>query len=225
MENLREYSVVIPAFNAAKIIHETIESIMKQTHPPVQIIVVDDGSTDDLSGAIAQLEAPITLIHQINQGPGNATSRGILEVKTEYLATVDADDLWLPNKIERQFQVLQTSGANIAFCRMETFGEGIKDKKTDDSSSGWSRSTMLLRLSDFNRVGPLYDLPGFTGEMIAWIDEARAKKMAIVMMDEYLSLRRIHPGSLTWERNSDAEKGYMQAVLLALKRRKDAQTK
>lgn len=221
MKNLPDYSVVIPAYNAAAFIGETIVSVMAQTHPPMQIIVVDDGSDDDLAAALENLNAPIALFRQENRGPATATAHGFKEVKTGFVATVDADDLWQPDKIEKQFDVLFSDhNADIVFTRMSSFGKKAGAARVNDSRSGWGRSTMLLSLETYHRVGPFVDMPGFRGEMLEWIDRARSKSITTFMMEEPLAMRRLHPGSLSWGRSALQDKGYMEVVLRAMRRRK-----
>ena len=90
------YSVVIPAYNAAATIGQAVQSILDQTVRPQEIIVVDDGSTDGTAAAVAGMGSEITLISQDNRGPGAATTAGFGRVVTPFVATLDADDLWLP---------------------------------------------------------------------------------------------------------------------------------
>lgn len=95
-------SVVIPCYNGAKYLRETIQSALAQTHPPLEILVIDDGSTDD-SAAIAELFGPpVRVIRQTNQGESVARNRGIDEAQGDWIAFLDADDLWLPEKLETQ---------------------------------------------------------------------------------------------------------------------------
>lgn len=222
MNDYPAYSVVIPAYNATPFIGETIASVMEQTNPPERIIVVDDGSTDDLSTAIAGLTVPLTLIRQENSGPGSATSRGLALVETEYLATVDADDLWLHDKIEQQFAALLDPNTDMVFTRMDSFGDSVGAAHVNDARSGWSRSTLLMRREAFRRVGPIEDMPGYCGEMVEWIARARELGIGITMLETVLARRRVHKGSLSWERSPAQDKGYMEVVLRALRRRKEA---
>lgn len=219
--NLPAYSVVIPAYNAAAFIGETIASVMAQTHLPTQIIIVDDGSTDDLSAALADLGAPLCLIRQKNSGPGSATTRGMADVKTEFVATLDADDLWEPTKIEQQFAVLQAGPAEMSFTRMRNFGTDVQTATSDEQKSGWSRSTLLMRLKTFDKIGAIEDMPGYRGEMVEWLARARALKIEMHMLEAPLVQRRIHKGSLSWQRDPAHDKGYMEIVLRAMRRRKE----
>ena len=97
------YTAVIPAFNAERTIEECLASVLAQTCLPAEILVVDDGSSDRTAAMVTTLAAaaprvPIRLLQQANQGPGHATTAGILAATEPVIATLDADDLWLPGK-------------------------------------------------------------------------------------------------------------------------------
>ncbi|WP_191566704.1 glycosyltransferase family 2 protein [Metabacillus idriensis] len=111
-------SVVIPLFNGEEDILDTIESVRKQTYPNIEIIVVDDGSTDsshDLLYPYIKNEM-IKYFHQENQGVSAARNRGIREATGTYIAFLDKDDLWLPDKLNRQMKAIRNSGAEAAYC-------------------------------------------------------------------------------------------------------------
>lgn len=94
-------SVVIPCYNGARFLRETLESAVAQTHSPLEILVIDDGSTDDSAAIAESFGPPVRVIRQSNQGESVARNRGIEEAKGNWVAFLDADDLWLPNKLER----------------------------------------------------------------------------------------------------------------------------
>jgi glycosyltransferase involved in cell wall biosynthesis len=98
-------SVVIPAYNAGAFISQTIESALRQTHTHREIIVVDDGSTDDTEEAIHPYQGRVRYIRQRNAGEGAARNAGLRVATGDYIAFLDADDLWLPEKLEVQLQV------------------------------------------------------------------------------------------------------------------------
>ncbi|TPM40191.1 glycosyltransferase family A protein [Mesorhizobium sp. B2-3-4] len=217
---MSEYGVVIPAFNAASTIAETLASVMAQSLKPRDIVVVDDGSSDDLAGVIAALDMPVRLLRQDNAGPGSATTRGIAALSTPFIATLDADDLWLPDKIERQLAHFAGSPATSAvFCHLRTFRSERPDDLGPESVPGWSRSTMLIRREVASAVGPITDPPGGRGEMIDWIARAREAGLALDMMDAVLALRRIRPGSLSYGRDAARDRGYLEVARFAMLRR------
>jgi glycosyltransferase involved in cell wall biosynthesis len=99
-------SVIIPAFNAAAYIQRALESVLRQTRPADEIIVVDDGSTDGTAQAVRSLDKGILLISQKNAGTGAARNTGIKAASGDWIAFLDADDLWLPEKLQLQQQHL-----------------------------------------------------------------------------------------------------------------------
>ncbi|WP_378948487.1 glycosyltransferase family 2 protein [Mesorhizobium sp. ANAO-SY3R2] len=215
------YAVVIPAYNSARTIAETLRSVAAQTLAPAEIIVVDDGSTDDTAAAAIQSGVPIQYVRQDNTGPGAATTRGFALASTPFIATVDADDLWLADKIERQFRRLDGEpDLAAAFTHWRTFRHGEPDTGLGHAGPGWSRTTMLVRRDVALAVGPVIDPPGNRGEMIDWLGRARAAGHKMAMIDEVLALRRILPGSLSYGRDPARDRGYLEVARMAMMRRK-----
>jgi glycosyltransferase involved in cell wall biosynthesis len=112
-------SVIVPAWNAAGTIDATLRSVRAQTYSPLEIVVVDDGSTDGTASVVEALGADdprILLIRQTNQGVAAARNAGIAEAKGEFVAPVDADDLWHPDKIRVQVEAMRMAGAKAGLC-------------------------------------------------------------------------------------------------------------
>ncbi|WP_246679611.1 glycosyltransferase family A protein [Mesorhizobium sp. B2-3-5] len=169
---------------------------------------------------IDALGMPVRLLRQENAGPGSATTRGMAALTTPFAATLDADDLWLPSKIERQLAYLESSPATSGvFCHLRNFRNDLPDAPEAAAVPGWSRSTMLIRREVAETVGPVIDPPGGRGEMIDWIARAREAGFALDMMDEVLALRRIRPGSLSYGRDAARDRGYLEVARLAMLRR------
>ncbi len=109
-------SVIVPAFNAVRLLPEAIGSIRQQGWPGLEIVVVDDGSADDTARILNELPGgDLVLIRQPNRGPAAARNRGIEAARGEWIAFLDADDLWLPGKLSTQMNALQNS-SDAAFC-------------------------------------------------------------------------------------------------------------
>ncbi len=108
-------SVVIPAYNVAWCIKRAIVSVLNQSLPPTEILVVNDGSTDDTAAVVREFGEAVTLIDQPNGGLSNARNTGIRHARGEWVAFLDADDYWLPEKLERQVSLL-ASDPELAFC-------------------------------------------------------------------------------------------------------------
>ena len=109
-------SAIIPTYNRAHLVTEAIDSVLAQTYPHIEVIVVDDGSTDDTMARLAPYGTRIRVIRQENAGPGAARNKGIAASSGGLVAFLDSDDLWLPSKIERQVRLLQKAGTSIPCC-------------------------------------------------------------------------------------------------------------
>jgi glycosyltransferase involved in cell wall biosynthesis len=110
-------SAVIPAHNAAEYLSDAIESVLAQSHPGVECIVVDDGSTDGTAGVAERYGDRVRLVRQANAGVSAARNRGAREARGELLAFLDADDRWLPERVERQLEALRgRPGIEAAVC-------------------------------------------------------------------------------------------------------------
>jgi len=109
-------SVVIPTYNRAGIIGETIENVFQQTYPNIELIVVDDGSTDGTVSLLKSYGNRIRWAVQENAGPAAARNRGIAMAEGEIVAFQDSDDAWHPTKIARQVSLLERAGKSVTCC-------------------------------------------------------------------------------------------------------------
>ena len=103
-------SVIIPAYNAEQTIQRTLVSVTSQSYKNMEIIIVDDGSTDgtaDILAKLASSERRVTVFRQANEGVAAARNQGIIRAKGEYIAPLDADDIWHPTKIEKQVNLIE----------------------------------------------------------------------------------------------------------------------
>lgn len=123
-------SVVIPTYNCAKFVAQAIQSVLNQSYKNTEIILVDDGSTDETRDVIQPFMKEIVYIYQENKGLPGARNRGIAEASGEYIALLDADDRWHNNKLEYQIQVLESfPSVHLVFSDFSVFDEdGYKEK-------------------------------------------------------------------------------------------------
>lgn len=115
-------SVVIPCFNGADYVKEAVDSALQQTYPAIEIIVVDDGSTDNSPAILAAYGERIQVIRQVNRGLPAARNSGIQKSQGAYLAFLDCDDYWDPTFIEKSIEALQQSKAMISYCGWQNIG-------------------------------------------------------------------------------------------------------
>jgi glycosyltransferase involved in cell wall biosynthesis len=216
-----DYAVVIPAWNAADTILETLRSVAAQSIPATEIVVVDDGSTDDTLSVAESSLVPIRPIRRlVQEGPGAATTLGVQSVRTPFIAFLDADDLWLPDKMERQLAHLVASPhVGGVFGHWQAF-QGSPEAGLRSATAGWSRSTFVVRKEVADTVGTMVDLPSRVGDMIDWIKRAREQGHVLDMLPDVVVYRRMRPGSLSDARtNVDRNRGYLAAARNALLRR------
>lgn len=213
------YSVVIPAWNAAPTIVETLRSIADQTHPPAEIILADDGSTDATVEVARGSGVALRILNLAHAGPGAATSAGIAAATAGCVATLDSDDLWLPDKMRIQLADMTARPHLMAsFGHMQAF-RGSPADGLGRPVPAWARSTMVIRKELLDSVGPMVDLPAKVGDMIDWLARVRERGHPVDMLAEVLAYRRIRPGSLSHASNVDRNKGYVAAARNALLRR------
>lgn len=156
-------SCVIPVYNGEKYVGEAIDSVLSQTVQPLELIVVDDGSTDRTPDIVRSFGDRLTYIRQDNAGPAKARNRGISVSHGEYLSFLDADDLWVPDKTQRQLEVFRVD-ESLEYCigGMENFtstqlGESFREpegSRVKGVIDGYTPITLLVRRSFLERVGP-----------------------------------------------------------------------
>ncbi|REJ92397.1 MAG: glycosyltransferase family 2 protein [Planctomycetota bacterium] len=151
-------SAVIPACNAESCLARAIESVFSQTHPVSEIIVVDDGSRDATSDIVRSFGDPVRLVRQSNAGPSAARNHGIRLARSEWIALLDADDAWLPEKLERQLPYLAETGVGAVHCPTDTCLAECEYEGELTFEMLWTHnmigtSTVLLRKSAWEDVG------------------------------------------------------------------------
>jgi glycosyltransferase involved in cell wall biosynthesis len=99
-------SVIIPTFNSAALVVEAIESVLAQSYPAFEVIVVDDGSVDNTRSRLAEFKHPVRYVRKENGGVSSARNRGLEEASGDLIAFLDADDVWHPDKLRRQVEVM-----------------------------------------------------------------------------------------------------------------------
>jgi glycosyltransferase involved in cell wall biosynthesis len=155
-------TVVIPTYNGAAYLREAIQSVLHQTRPAHELIVVDDGSSDNSAEIAVELVSPEHVIKQANQGAAVAINTGIAHSSGDLIALLDHDDLWAPDKLERQCQTLEREREYEAvFGLVQQFISPDASDETratvhcpDMPQPGLSASALLVRRSALERIGP-----------------------------------------------------------------------
>jgi glycosyltransferase involved in cell wall biosynthesis len=221
-------SVVIPAYNAARYIAEAMESVLAQIGNDAEVIVVDDASSDDTAALAESFGPQVRVIRAEHGGIGATVNRGMVEACGELIASIDADDRWLPGKMERQLAALDTDPSlDAVFGYVRQFlSEDVMDAGrfaiTDTPMPGLHRGSMLIRREAWDRVGPL-DTELTLGEFIAWYARAIDAGLNMRVLPDVVYERRVHGGN-TVLRERDAGADYLRAVKATMDRRRAARS-
>lgn len=172
MEN-KLVSVIMSAYNAEKFIEKSIVSIVWQSYKPIEIVICDDGSTDNTASVIKKYGDSVRYIYQQNQGQGIGRNNAVTHSSGEYLAFIDADDQWLPKKIEKQIEIFNNYPDTTAvYCDMqiinqknETIGYQAKGKMRRGYIFDYlvrgnyvcGLSSLIVKREPFNNVGGFSD--------------------------------------------------------------------
>ncbi|PKN53281.1 MAG: glycosyltransferase family 2 protein [Deltaproteobacteria bacterium HGW-Deltaproteobacteria-13] len=192
-------SVIIPVFNGEHYLAEAIESVLSQKGFSLDIIVVDDGSTDRTSQIVQEYIPSLRYFFQDNAGSGAARNKGIKEARGDFFSFLDADDIWLSNKLDIQIQAfLADAELEAVFGHVKQFFSPELDEEfksrffcAPEALPGCLPATMLIKRDAFFRVG-LFDENWRVGEEVAWILRARELHMKTIMLTDLTYMRRLH---------------------------------
>lgn len=190
-------SVIVPIHNGERFLGEALDSIAAQDYGAIEVIVVDDGSTD--GGPLLAGARDVVLIRQDQRGAGAARNAGIDAAHGEILAFLDQDDVWMPSKLSRQVEVLTTHPESICLAQQTYFLEtGAiapawfgKPELLADDHAGWAPSCLAVRRTTFDRVGR-FDASLLHISDVDWFSRAAQIGIPIEIPAETLVRRRIH---------------------------------
>ncbi len=215
-------SVVIPCYNAERYIGATLRSVLAQGLPDIEVIVVDDGSNDGSADMVRSGFPGVTLLRQANQGVAAARNHGIEQARGDWIAFVDADDIWLPGKLAAQLALLQAHpDARIAYTAWQVWhstepeptpgllaelAAGADDVPRWAGASGWIYPELLLDCMVWTSTvlaqrALLRDLGGFDAglrigeDYDLWLRASRVTP--ILRVPRPFALYRLHPASIT----------------------------
>lgn len=198
-------SCIVPVYNGERFLAEALDSILGQTYRPLEVIVVDDGSTDASAEIAARYGPRVTCLRQDNRGAAAAKNLGVSASRGALLAFLDADDLWLPGKLEQQEAWLrERPGFRLCFSQFQNFWMPELAAEAQQHHTGplgqplsaWSIGTLLASRETVERAGPFPE--GHRGnENMLWFLRAAEAGAAIDVLPEVLMRRRFHHGNDT----------------------------
>jgi glycosyltransferase involved in cell wall biosynthesis len=194
-----EISVIIPVNNIDKYLAEAIESVVEQRYSAKEIIVIDSGNTEDSSRVAFAWRSQIRLYHQPPLGISAARNFGVSLAECQYIAFLDADDLWTPDKLLLQKQIFDDHPeTDMVFGQVQQFNspEISRDKVAPlrqdlEQIAGYTAGTLLISKEKFLKAG-LFNESLKIGEFIDWYVRAKERFPSILMCSEVIMKRRIH---------------------------------
>ena len=211
-------SVVIPVFNGEAFLREAVQSVLDQKYSPLEIIIVDDGSTDGTERVARSFREVVRYLHQSNQGPAAARNRGIEHAQGSLIAFADADDLWPEGKLHVQLPYLIRDAAiEIVMGRIQQVR--LSGEEFAEPAFSVNLGSAVIRKSVFERVG-LFDETMRYSEDVDWFMRAREGGFAIMTIDAVTLLYRQHEQNMT-RGKSTSELNVLKALKRSLDRRRD----
>jgi len=201
-------AVVVPAYNAARQIEQTLRSVLAQTRPAEEVIVVDDGSTDDTAAVVGRYAGEVRCIRQANAGVSAARNRGIEEAGTSHVAFLDSDDLFAPDKLERQLGELGGGAVAVSTgavqvderlrplaVRRPRFPPDLLVQLFVDGNIVGSPSSVMASRSVLRSLGGFDERLSFAADWDLWIRLCRAGRFGCVA--DPLIAYRLHGSSMS----------------------------
>jgi len=225
-ENMPLISVIIPVYNCESYLAEAIASVLAQTYHPLEIIMIDDGSTDRSARVAERFSSSVQYFYQPNSGPGAARNRGVDLAKGDYCAFLDADDIWTEDKLSLQIDVIRDNPSlDCVFGHVQQFispeldeREKIRIYCPEEKMAGYIAGAMLIKRESFVNAGG-FETNWQIGEFIEWFIRAGEHGIKSFMLPEVVLKRRLHNKNMTIHaRNSRAD--YCRILKASLDRRR-----
>jgi glycosyltransferase involved in cell wall biosynthesis len=199
-------SCIVPVFNGERYLRDALESIFRQTYRPLEIIVVDDGSTDGSAATVASYGEQLVSLRQTNRGPAAARNRGLSAARGEFIAFLDQDDLWHPEKLARQqvrFQARPeldlciTYAQNFWIPELQAEAALSRDWRYMQPHPAYMLQALLARRTLFTTVGQFNSEFRFGGDDIDWFLRMAEQGVTMEVIPEVLTYHRLHQTNLS----------------------------
>lgn len=209
-------TAIVPVYNGDQFLAEALQSILSQDACPLEIVVVDDGSTDGTREVSLSFGDKVRYVYQTNSGPPAARNTGLANARGELIGFLDADDLWPEDKLARQLAALAQDdqiGMTLGMTRIFRL-----DGPLGDPRFLLQMGCGLYRRSTFERVGGFN--PAFRlSDDVEWFTRAREANMRIHVTDDTGLHYRVHENNITW--GTDVyDLGYLHIIKGSLDRRR-----
>jgi glycosyltransferase involved in cell wall biosynthesis len=225
-------SCIVPVFNGERYLREALDSILSQTYRPLEILVVDDGSTDGTAALVAGYGDRVRSLFQPNAGQAAARNLGLSEARGEFVAFLDQDDLWHPEKLDRQLarfavrpdlDLCVTHARNFWSPELPDAPPWLQDDpRFMQSLPAYALGALLARRGIFDSVGK-FDAALPVGEDTDWFLRTVEHGVTIELLPDLLMYRRLHQTNRSWRTaipNSTDRAIWVQIVRASLDRRR-----
>jgi len=207
----RLVSCVVPVYNGARFLAEAVQSVLDQTHRPLEIVISDDGSTDRtmeiaerLAAERSEPDAQIRVLSAENGGTSVARNRGAAAARGEYLTFLDVDDLWDPEKLEIQLAALAEPAVDVSVSGIQNVwldevaeeGERYRESAIARPMVGYLTQTMVLARALFERIGAFREDLNHSGDT-EWMARAKSAGLRIHATPQVLVHRRLHRDNMS----------------------------
>ena len=221
-------SCVVPVFNGERYLRETLDSILAQTYRVLEIIVADDGSTDGSASVVADYGDKARYLRQANMGAPAARNLGIKAARGDFIAFLDADDLWHSRKLERQMARFEarpelqgsiTLVQNFWVAELAQEAAHFRDRFLAKPLPGYHSETLLARRSLFDTVGP-FNPELRHADKTEWFLRAANKQAAIELLPDILVYRRIHKHNTSRSQGDAVREEYLRLLKTKIDRQR-----
>ena len=221
-------SCIVPVFNGERYVREAVDSILAQTYRPLDIIIADDGSTDNTAALLGSYGDRVVYLNQNNQGPAAARNLGIRAATGEFIAFLDADDLWHREKLERQMarfrarpelEYCVAHAQNFWIAEMDAEAEKYRGHRISRPLPGYVTGTLVARRALFHTVG-LFNPALAHGDSTDWFLRAAERGALMDVLDDVLLFRRLHPANRSRILAASSRDEFLRLLKLSLDRKR-----
>jgi glycosyltransferase involved in cell wall biosynthesis len=221
-------SCIVPVYNGERYLGEALDSILGQTYRPLELVVVDDGSEDGTRDAVARYGGKVEYHWQPNSGAAMARNLGLSVARGEFIAFLDADDLWHREKLTRQMARFQarpelelsiTHAQNFWTPELRGEAEQFREHRRGQAVPGYSTVTLLARRRVFETVG-LFTVSLRMTESVEWFMRAAEHGAVLELLADVLVYRRMHLANSTRRRVALSREEYLKIMKASLDRRR-----
>jgi glycosyltransferase involved in cell wall biosynthesis len=221
-------SCIVPCFNGARFLDEAIQSILEQTHRPLEVIVVDDGSTDESAEVASRYGDAVRYRWQENRGPGAACNTGVAMAQGEFVAFLEQDDLWIPWKTRRQLKEFERH-PELDYCvahiqnfwvpELQREAERYRNHAAMRPVAGYVVQTLMARRDLFERFTCFNEELrfAFAGD---WFLRAADAGIAGALIPDTLVHRRLHQGNYSRVHRAASHDQFLHVIKATLDRRR-----